>query len=183
MENAKKWMNDNEKNIKVEIIEAYGKELIFIKEGNKTLAFVPPKELESERKEEEPKEEGVEVKVGLTEEVEQQLAEMKQAIAELKEGRVLSGKNLKLVKDCREQIGKTGELLDKLIVASEPPKEENILSLIEESKSKDNGNDINGLTKNDIPILVEEVLKGIKEGMAGQRKEIQEVFDNKLGKV
>ncbi len=113
----------------------------------------------------------------------QRLEILADEIKELKEGRVLSGKNLKLVKDCKEQIDKVGELLSKLIVASEPPKEESILSLIEESKGKENITDVNGLTKNDIPILVEEVLKGIKEGMAGQRKEIKEVFDHKLGKV
>ncbi len=118
-----------------------------------------------------------------TEKLIQRLEILADEIKNLKEGRVLSGKNLKLVKDCAEQIAKVGELLGKLIVASEPPKEESILPLIEESKSKDNGNDINGLTKNDIPILVEEVLKGIKEGMVGQRKEIKEVFNNKLGKV
>lgn len=108
----------------------------------------------------------------------------------LKEGRVLSGKNLNLVKDCREQIGKTAELLDKLIVASEPPKEESILPLIEESKSKDNGNSIDGLSKKDIPVVIEEVLKGIKGSLEGQRQQIinqqekiKETFSKTLGKV
>ncbi|KKM57972.1 hypothetical protein LCGC14_1550080, partial [marine sediment metagenome] len=45
----------------------------------------------------------------------QRLEILADEIRDLKEGRVLSGKNLKLVKDCREQIGKTSELLDKLI--------------------------------------------------------------------
>jgi len=135
-----------------------------------------------EETKEEPKEEGI-VKTEFTEEVEQQLAEMKQAIADLKEGRVLSGKNLKLVKDCKEQIDLVGELLDKLIVASEPPKEESILPLIEDSKGKENITDINSLTKDDMPIIVEEVLKGLKEGISGQHKEIQKIFDKKRGKV
>ncbi len=118
-----------------------------------------------------------------TEKLIQRLEILADEIRDLKEGRVLSGKNLKLVKECREQIKLTGELLDKLIVASEPPKEESILPLIEDSKGKENITDVNSLTKKDIPIIMEEILKGIKEGMAGQRKKIQGVFDSKLGKV
>ena len=105
---------------------------------------------------------------------------LEEQVTEIKEGRVLSGKNLKLVKDCREQIEKTGELLDKLIVASEPLEKEPILSLITESKGKDNGE---ALIKENVPIVIEEVLNGIKEGMIVQRKEIQDAFDSKLGKV
>ena len=110
------------------------------------------------------------------------IKELTEEVKALKEGRVLSGKNLKLVKDCAEQIAKVGELLNKLIVASEPPKEESILPLIEESKSKEDNN-IDSLTKEDMPIVVEEILKGLKEGMSSQRKEIQELFDKKRGKV
>ncbi len=121
------------------------------------------------------------------EEVQPQLIEkieaLSEEIKEIKEGRVLSGKNLKLVKDCREQITVTGELLDKLIVASEPPKEESILPLIEDNKGKENITDVNSLTKDDMPIIIEEVLKGLKEGMSGQHKEIQKIFDKSRGKV
>ncbi len=121
------------------------------------------------------------------EEVQPQLIEkietLSDEIKEIKEGRVLSGKNLKLVKDCKEQIDKVGELLSKLIVASEPPKEESILPLIEDSKGKENITDIDSLTKDDVPVIVEETLKGLIEAMSGQHKEIQKLFDNKRGKV
>lgn len=199
MEKAQKWMKDNEKNVHIgETLNALTGELglyIACGEEDPTVdlgikAEKEPKELKLEKLTER-----IEI---LTEEV-KELKEGKVFSSKVeeteeedlqKEGRVLSGKNLKLVKDCREQIGKTAELLDKLIVASEPPKEESILPLITESKEKDNGNNIDGLSKKDIPIMIEEVLKGIKGSLEGQRQQIinqqekiKETFSKTLGKV
>ena len=121
----------------------------------------------------------------------QEIEKLADEIKEIKEGRVLSGKNLKLVKDCKEQIDLVGELLDKLIVASEPPKEESILPLIENTPKTDSStklndsetNNIDSLTKDDMPVIVEEVLKGISKSMSGQHEKIQKLFDKKRGKV
>ena len=114
------------------------------------------------------------------------IKELTEEVKALKEGRVLSGKNLKLVKDCKEQIDLVGELLDKLIVASEPPKEESILPLIEDNlkaNSSNNDNKIDSLTKDDVPVIVEEVLNGLSKAISGQHKEIQKIFDKSRGKV
>jgi len=46
MKRALKWMKEHGKDIKVEAIKAYGKELVFITEGNRTLDFIPPEEVE-----------------------------------------------------------------------------------------------------------------------------------------
>ncbi len=174
MKKALAWVKEHGKNIKIEVIKAYGKELTFVIEGDKTFEFIPPeKKVEEKETEEETK----------TEDPIKWIKELTEEVKALKEGRVLSGKNLKLVKDCAEQIAKVGELLNKLIVASESPKEESILPLIEESKGKENITDINSLTKDDVPVIVEETLKGFLEAMSGQHKEIQKIFDNKRGKV
>lgn len=45
---AKKWMKDHGKDIKVEVVKAYGKELTFVTEGGKTLDFIPPEGTDNE---------------------------------------------------------------------------------------------------------------------------------------
>ncbi len=195
MAKAKKWMKDHGKDVRIEetvnaLTGELGLYIICGDEDSTEDLGIKEKETEEESKEEgiaktEFSEDGVRTVKDLVEEVYgEDLQELREEITSLKEGRVLSGKNLKLVKDCKEQIDKVGELLSKLIVASEPPeppKEESILPLIEESKSKDNG--IDSLTKDDVPVIVEETLKGLIEAMSGQHKEIQKLFDNKRGKV
>lgn len=162
-------------------LEALGEQIGFIIEG--ILGF-EGKELEEKEEKDKELKEGYAVQ-GLAEMVE----ELKDEMREIKEGRVLSGKNLKLVKDCKEQIDKVGELLGKLIVASEPPKEESILPLIEDNKVVSTNaetkekSEINTLTKDDVPVIVEEVLNGLSKAMSGQQKEIQKLFDKKRGKV
>lgn len=52
------------------------------------------------------------------------LAGMKDEIAELKEGRVLSKKNRTLIKNCLEQLEKTAEALTQLLKATEPSKDD-----------------------------------------------------------
>ena len=202
LEKAKKWMKDNGKLIS-QVVDRWN-EIMPPEKGDDVWEFLeellelalagkytpPDKEIEESFIKgivEETKEESK------TEDPTKWIKELTEEVKALKEGRVLSGKNLKLVKDCKEQIDKVGELLGKLIVASEPPeppKEESILPLIEDSKGKENITDINSLTKDDVPVIVEETLKGFLEAMSGQqkemvnqRKEIQKIFDKSRGKV
>jgi len=44
MKRALAWVEEHGKEIKIEVIEAYGKKLTFVVEGDKTLEFIPPKE-------------------------------------------------------------------------------------------------------------------------------------------
>jgi len=48
MKKAQAWVKEHGKDIKIETIKAYGKELTFVVEGDKTLEFISPKEKETE---------------------------------------------------------------------------------------------------------------------------------------
>lgn len=174
MEKAKKWMEDHGKEIcgMLEHLQISSVESI----QRFCLLMIDEKHDDNL-----PKEEPKEPK---TEKLIQRLEILADEIKDLKEGRVLSGKNLKLVKDCREQIRVVEELLDKLISATEPPKEESVLPLITEAVKEDKSNgELGSLTQKDIPIVVEEVLKGLQESMLEQRKEMQQLIDHKRGKI
>ncbi|MHC1624540.1 MAG: HK97 family phage prohead protease, partial [Methermicoccaceae archaeon] len=63
------------------------------------------------------------------------IEELKRELKELKEGRVLSEKNKKLIQDTILQMREAIQALDKLLKATEPPKEENVID-IEEGKEE-----------------------------------------------
>ncbi len=110
--------------------------------------------------------------------------ELKEKLAgiELKAGAVLNKKNkadLSNAQKLVQNVLDSAEIVEPL----EPPKEESILPLIEDNKGKENITDINSLTKDDVPVIVEETIKGVIEAMSGQHKEIQKIFDKSRGKV
>ena len=148
--------------------------------------------LEEEPKEEEPKEPKTEDPIKQIKELTEEnreirndnrelRSEIRELKKELKEGRVLSAKTRKAVQTALEGMGIATPPLTSLLTENEPPKEESILPLIDDnSKENDTNSDIKNLTKDDIPVVVEEVIKGI---VSNQYKEIQKIFDKKRGKI
>ncbi len=68
--------------------------------------------------------------------VEETLRELKEEIKSLKEGRVLSEKNRKLIQNAISQMKEAISALEKLLEATEPPKQESVIDIEERKEEK-----------------------------------------------
>jgi len=69
--------------------------------------------------------------------IEETLRELKEEIKGLKEGRVLSEKNRKLIQNAISQMKEAIAALEKLLEATEPPKQESVIDIEEKEEKKE----------------------------------------------
>jgi hypothetical protein len=123
-----------------------------------------------------------------------QLNGLEEEFKTIKEGRVLSEKNRKLIKNCITQMGEAITALNALMQATEPPQREEInLDMIRGSDSGDGGQDSKTGDKNkdkdfefrpeDIETMIQEIIKGIASEMTRGQIELKKEIEKARGKV
>jgi len=105
----------------------------------------------------------------------EQIEDLRTEIKTLKEGRVLSAKNRKLIENCISKMNEAITALNEILRATEPPKEEGIELEIEENKEKTEKKKDNKLEV-DSEVLVKKVESVLKD-------KIGRLIEDKINKL